>query len=157
VTAIFRERLQNVFAAEGLDAGRHCVFFDRLPFEGFVAHAAACDLFLDSPGWSGCNSALEGMATNLPIVTHRGDLMRARHCAAILEMIGMPECIADTLEDFVDIAARMGKNVDLRDSFRERIDRGKEEIYRDLGSIGALENFIERAVRADPQSDPGQK
>ena len=148
VTGIFRERLDKTFAAEGLDAKRHCAFLNRLPFEQFMAHSAACDLFLDSPGWSGCNSALEGIATNLPIVTHRGGLMRGRHCTAILEMIGMCECIADTIEDFVAMAIRMGKDPDLRRSFQERIDRGKEAIYLDLSSVRALEHFIERTVES---------
>jgi protein O-GlcNAc transferase len=146
VTGIFRERLDKVFAAEGLNAEPHCAFFNHLSFEQFMAHSAACDLFLDSPGWSGCNSALEGIATNLPIVTHRGGLMRGRHCAAILEMIGMRECIADTIDDFVAMAIRMGKDSDLRRSFQERIDRGKEAIYRDVSSVRALEHFIERTV-----------
>ena len=38
----------------------------------FVAAVGQCDVFLDSIGWSGCNSALESLPHNLPIVTMPG-------------------------------------------------------------------------------------
>ena len=68
-----------------------------------------CDVFLDSIGWSGCNSTLESLACNLPIVTLRGALMRGRHSAAILQMMGIGETIAGSIEDYIGIAARLGE------------------------------------------------
>ena len=67
----------------------------------FVAAVGQCDVFLDSIGWSGCNSALESLPHNLPIVTMPGALMRGRHSAAILQMMGVTETIAATVDDYV--------------------------------------------------------
>ena len=100
--------------------------------------SAACDVFLDSPGWSGCNSVLEGIATDLPVVTHRGALMRARHSAAILDMMGLGETIADTVEDFVAIAIRMGRDAEYRRFLRERIGQTKSAIYADKEAVLGL-------------------
>lgn len=154
VTAIFRERLAAAFAAQGLLADRYCSFVDRLSPARFSAISGATDVFLDTPGWSGCNSALEAAAADLPIVTHRGDLMRARHSAGILEMIGMKEAIADTVEGFVAIAIALGRDADHRQHMRERLARSKEAVYRDGAAIRGLEDFIVKAVATDRYATP---
>jgi tetratricopeptide (TPR) repeat protein len=62
---------------EALRADYHCVFLNRLSQSKFVAAAGLSDVFLDSIGWSGCNSALECLTQALPIVTFEG-----RQCVA---------------------------------------------------------------------------
>ena len=66
--------------------------------------AGLSDVFLDSIGWSGCNSALECLTRALPIVTFEGATMRGRHSAAIPRMIGVEDTIATTVDDYVAIA-----------------------------------------------------
>ncbi len=146
VNGIFRDRLDRAFAAKGLSAAQHCIFYERVDPDRFAAMSALCDVFLDSPGWSGCNSVLEGIATDLPVVTHRGALMRARHSAAILGMMGLDETTADTVEDFVAIAIRMGRDAEYRRFLRERIRQTKPVIYEDKATLLGLEDFIQRAV-----------
>lgn len=152
VTERFRRRLLRVFAAEGIDARRHVVMLSRLTTADFVGVAGVCDVFLDSIGWSGCNSALECLAANLPIVTWPGPLMRARHCAAILRMLGVTETIAASLDDYVDIAVRLARDPALRAALRERMAASRPRLYADPAPVRALEAFIEGIVRR-PTSD----
>jgi predicted O-linked N-acetylglucosamine transferase (SPINDLY family) len=90
-------------------AEHHCVFLNRMSQSQFVAAAGLCDVFLDSIGWSGCNSALECLPQALPIVTLDGATMRGRHSAAILRMIDVTDTIAATVDDYVAIATRLGQ------------------------------------------------
>ena len=80
----------------------------------FVAAINQCDIFLDSIGWSGCNSTMESLACNLPIVTTPGPLMRGCHSSAILQMMGVTETIAGSAEDYISIAERLANNPDER-------------------------------------------
>jgi len=148
VTNIFRERLNGAFARKGIAAEKHCVFLKRLDIHRFSAATAACDVFLDNIGWSGCTSTLEAIATNIPIVTHRGEFMRGRHSAAMLQMMGLSEFIADTAEGLLSQAVRMGKDPALRQAMRERITSTKSAIYEDDSPIKDLADFIEHAVEA---------
>ena len=75
--------------AAGRKAGDHCVFVPRMSPHRFVAAIGQCDIVLDSIGWSGCNSTLEGLAHDTPIATMSGSLMRGRHTTAILKMMGV--------------------------------------------------------------------
>lgn len=147
VTEVFQARLDRVFAAHGLSWRDHCVFLDALNQSEFVAAQGLCDVFLDSVGWSGCNSTLESLAHDLPIVTMPGGLMRGRHSAAILQMMGVTDTIAPTLDDYVAIAARLAHAPDERKSLSQRIAESKHKVYRDRACIEGLEEFLERVAR----------
>ena len=147
VTEIFRSRLQNAFAAIGRQVDDHCVFLDRLSARDFPAVMGLCDVFLDSIGWSGCNSTLESLTCDLPIVTMPGSLMRSRHSAAILRMIGVAETIAASIEDYVRIAAKLADDHEWRMTLSHAIAVGKHKVCKDMAPILALEDFLEDAVR----------
>jgi predicted O-linked N-acetylglucosamine transferase (SPINDLY family) len=147
VTEMFRARLDRAFEAVGLNAGDHCVFLPRLAPDRFVAALGQCDVVLDSIGWSGCNSILESLVHNLPIVTFAGEMMRGRHTAAILDMMDISETTARTIDEYVSIAGLLGRTSAKRAELSAEIANKKHRVYRDRTCIAALEAFLDRAVR----------
>lgn len=153
ITALFAERLDRAFAAFGLRAADHCVFLPRLSQQKFVAAIGACDAVLDSIGWSGCNSILESLVHDLPIVTLTGALMRGRHAAAILTMMDVPETITTSLDAYVAAAVRIARDDAWRSALSDKIARNKYRLYRDRDCIAALEDFLiaqARRITATP-------
>lgn len=146
ITELFQRRLGRAFAAEGLRAEDYCVFLPRLSVERYIGAMGQCDIFLDSIGWSGCNSTMQSLTHDLPIVTLPGVLMRARHSAAILQMMGVTETIARSLDDYVSIAGSLGADPAKRQAIRGEIAAGKHRVYRDRACIAALEDFLECAA-----------
>jgi predicted O-linked N-acetylglucosamine transferase (SPINDLY family) len=146
-TEIMQARLARAFARHGLDAQTYCAFLPRMSQGKFVAAAGLADIMLDSIGWSACNSALESLAHDLPIVTYAGPLMRGRHCAAILEMLGVPETIAATSDDVVRIAVELAGCPETRRTILDRMAQRKQRLYFDRAPVRALEDFLEGAVR----------
>jgi protein O-GlcNAc transferase len=146
ITDMFRARLDRAFKAVGLKAEDHCVFLPRLAPDRFVAAIGQCDVVLDSIGWSGCNSVLEGLIHNLPIVTLAGEMIRGRHTAAILGMMDIRETTAQTIEEYVSIAALLGCNTANRRELSTVMAGRKQRIYRDRACIAALEAFLTEAV-----------
>ncbi len=147
VADVFQARIARAFSAYGLVTSDYCVFLDSMDQNSFIAAQGLCDVFLDSIGWSGCNSAMEGLQSNLPIVTVPGALMRGRHSMAILQMMGVTETIANTLDDYVAIAVRLAAAPAERQALSRRIAKHKQRLYRDRACITALEDFLECAVR----------
>ncbi|MGB8843948.1 MAG: tetratricopeptide repeat protein, partial [Aliidongia sp.] len=146
VTAIFRTRLEAAFAALGLDAGRFCRILPHMSAKRFAGVTAESDVFLDSIGWSGCNSALEALGQGLPIVTLAGVLMRGRHSAAILAMLGLPELIAATIEDYVALAVELGRDPERRQALSARIARDRHRLYHDQACLDGLARYLEDAA-----------
>jgi predicted O-linked N-acetylglucosamine transferase (SPINDLY family) len=148
VTELFRARLGRAFAAHGLDAARHCVFLPRLSEPQFRAALGQCDAILDSVGWSGCNSTLESLVHDLPIVTLPSEFMRGRHTLAILRRMGIEDTIAATPDEYVSLAVRLARDPDWRAAVSAKIAANKARLYRDRACITALEEFMVAAVRA---------
>jgi protein O-GlcNAc transferase len=146
VTELFRQRLERAFARRGLSAAEFVRFAPRLDQAQFAALCGEADIFLDSIGWSGCNSTFEALAASVPVVTLAGALMRGRHSSAILAMAGVTDTTAATVDEFIAIAARLAQDEAWRSEVRKQLAAGKARIYGDLAPVRALENFIERCV-----------
>jgi protein O-GlcNAc transferase len=147
VTDVFRRRLDRAFAKFGLNATEHCCFLPRLHQDRFLAATGVCDVFLDSIYWSGFNSTLESLPYNLPIVTMAGPLMRGRHSMAILTMMGVTDTIAQTTDEYVSVAIRLGQDAAWRQDIKAKIASNKHRIYRDRDCVAGLEQFLDRVVR----------
>ncbi len=141
-TNIFRQRLADAFEQFQLNYQDHCVFLPRLDKKAFAGTTAIADVYLDNLGWSGCNTTMESIADNLPIVTLPGELMRCRHTAAILQMMGVVETIAQTKEEYIQIAVHLGQNPSYRQDISQKIAVNKHKCYGDLEPVRALENFL---------------
>ena len=65
-----------------------------------------------------------------------------------LQMMGVTDTIAETIDDYVAIAARLANNPAERQALRERMKASAHKVYRDRACITALENFLDRAARS---------
>jgi predicted O-linked N-acetylglucosamine transferase (SPINDLY family) len=120
----------------------------RLTADDFLAAMGAFDIVLDSIGWSGCNSTLDSLVHNLPIVTSAGKFMRGRHTAAVLEMMNMGDTVAEDLSQYVVRAGSLGREPQRRKEFSDRIAQNKHRIYEDTACIRGLETFLAAALRS---------
>jgi predicted O-linked N-acetylglucosamine transferase (SPINDLY family) len=156
ITDAFRARLVAAFKARGMDTARHCVFLPRMSPDRFAAAVGACDIVLDSIGWSGGNTTLEGLGHALPIVTISGPFMRGRHTRAILTMMGVTGTIAATVDEYVALAVRLALDRGWRDAVAPQMAENEYRVYRDQTCIHGLETFLDRVARESPtaRADP---
>ena len=103
-------------------------------------------MILDTIGWSGGKSTLDCLAMNPAIVTLPGSFMRGRHAAAILRRIGCEETVAETIDEYIAIAARLGLDAAYRLRLRRAVAGSKHLAFRDTSYIRALEAFLTAAV-----------
>ncbi|MBG1265061.1 tetratricopeptide repeat protein [Nostoc sp. WHI] len=153
ITEVFRQRLNHAFTALGLDHQKHCLFLSSLNDKKFAGTTALADVFLDSIGWSGCNSTLESIAHNIPVVTLPGELMRGRHSLAILKMMGIEETIASNKAEYIQIAIRLGKDAEYRQYISQQVADNKHKLYGDLKPVRALEDLLLQLVNKPRQFD----
>lgn len=146
-TEQFRARIGNAFRKFNLNADEFVVMLPFLDVNKYNALYHIADIFLDPIGWSGCNSALEAISCNLPIVTLPGAFMRSRDCFAILALMHVQETIASSLDEYVRIAVKLGKDPTWRRYISDKISANKDLIYYDTKCITALEQFFEDAAK----------
>jgi len=143
-TATFRDRMERAFAARGLSFSARSVILPMMPPTEFAAVTRLMDVGLDTIGWSGCNTTLETLACDVPVVTLPGSNTRARHASAFLTMMGVTETIAESADDYIEIAVRLGKDPAWRRTISEKVASTKARCYRDRNCVTALEEFLER-------------
>ncbi len=143
-----RRRLEAAFDRSQLDFDDFVAFIpwqDRPEFHGLLKRA---DVFLDTVGFSGFNTAVQAMQCGLPIVTGDGRFMRGRLASGILKRLGLAELIALSEEDYVELAVRLARDNEFREHIRERIVASRHVLFADVAPIRALEEFLVRvAVR----------
>ncbi len=147
VTERFITRLKKTFSSFKIDYEKYVVFLPHLSPERYHLLNSVSDIFLDTIGWSANNSTFEAINFNLPVVTLRGKLMRQRHSAGILTMMGLTETIANSVDEYVEIAVRLGKDVKWRKQISEKIVAKKHRLYDDRKCIDGLEEFLVKAVK----------
>jgi predicted O-linked N-acetylglucosamine transferase (SPINDLY family) len=155
VTAAFRDRLTRAFAASGLSFDARCRILPRLDERTYLALNRAADLFLDTPDWSGGNTCLEALACGLPVVTLPGAFLRGRHSAAMLAALGLDapgplRLVAVDADDYVQIAARMCRDPDLRAAARAHIDAHADaRLFAQTAPVRAMEDALIAAATPD--------
>lgn len=147
VTACFKDRIRKHFKQRGLDPVRHLVFLPRLSGIGFGNICGACDIFLDSLGWSGNNTSLEAIWRGVPIITVPGTMMRGRHAAANLAMAGHSATVCSSVEEYVRMAIDLANSPDRRKQLARELRLKRGGAFGDLECVRGLEELLEREIR----------
>jgi predicted O-linked N-acetylglucosamine transferase (SPINDLY family) len=142
-----RERCRDAFVAAGVAAERVEILPPLRDAADHLALYGRVDIALDLLVYNGTTSTCEALWMGVPVVTLRGDRHAARVGASILTTTGLTSLIAETEEDYVEIATRLAGDLDaladlragLRESMRAsplcdaaRFARAIERAYREL-------------------------
>ena len=140
--APFERRLASAFARAGVDFQAHVRFVPRLSQENFFGLLARSHAMLDSPGFSGFNTAMQAIECACPIVAWEGEAMRSRFASAILRQMGLDECVCNDPATFVARAVRLCDDKAYADELRGRIAARREPLFGDRGTVVALGELL---------------
>jgi protein O-GlcNAc transferase len=117
--------LRREAAARGIDVAR-LIFAPRL--EHLADHLARyrhAGLFLDTLPYNAHTTAIDALWAGVPVVTCLGRTFVGRGAASALHAVGLPELVAENLEDYEALAARLaGAQGELR-AIRDRLARNR--------------------------------
>ena len=147
LTSILKERLQLAFANAQLDANQFLRFIPFLKKEEFHGLMQKSDLYLDTIGFSGFNTALQAMACDLPVVAMEGTKMRGRLASSILNRIGLADLVCQSVGNYIHLVVELIQNQALLKSYKGRIAQSKTLLFNDLEPIRALESFLIQRTR----------
>lgn len=135
-------RLETTFARRELDFHRHVKFIPWQNSAGYHGLLKRADVFLDTVGFSGFNTAMQALECGLPVVTREGRFLRGRLASGILRRMGLPELVTKTSEDYVDLAVRLAQDAEFSMRIRGRIDSSRDVLVGDIAPIRAMEEFL---------------
>lgn len=139
-------RLQQACAAAGVAFEERITIHPRLSSADFHAAQGQADFLLDSIGWSGGVTAFEAFAQQRPIVSLPGKLMRARHTAAMLSVMELPELIAADIEDYLNIATRLAQSPQLLTDLQTCIAARNHRLFAHDATHAAFADWLANVV-----------
>jgi protein O-GlcNAc transferase len=134
--------LRQRFATTVPDVADRIVFIRRLQQPQFMNFLSLIDVMLDPFPYGGGNSSLEAFSFGVPVVTLPTEFLRGRITQAFCRRLGVDECIARNLADYIAIATRLGTNPEFRHQLRNKIFAGQSQIFEDDSAVRDLEHFF---------------
>lgn len=144
----WEEKLRQRFSMTLADVLDRIRWLDPMPRAEFLNLLAVCDVLLDPIHFGGGNTSYEALALGVPLVTLPSPLMRGRITSALYRKMGMQDCVANSGQEYVDLAVALGTNPSLREAVRAKILATNSLLFEDLSAVRELEAFFERAVEA---------
>ncbi len=139
-------RLEQAFVAEGVDFAAHVVLVPWHLTPWFYGLMHRADVFLDTIGFSGFNTAIQAIECGLPVVTVEGNFMRGRLASGILREMEMDELVAADTAAYEDIAVRLAQDAAYRQDVRTRLLERRTRLFDDVETVRALERFLESVM-----------
>jgi predicted O-linked N-acetylglucosamine transferase (SPINDLY family) len=107
---------------------------------------------LDTTRWSGGNITLDALSVGLPVVTRRGEFMRGRQSAGMLDLLGIPELVVADERAYLTIALELGRNKSYRNSLSARIIAAHDQLFDRPEPIVALQAILLELAGGDRRS-----
>lgn len=109
------------FARRGIDRDRVDMSCELPPNRSHFDLYRRIDIMLDVFPWSGHATACEALWMGVPVVTLRGSRHAGRMVASLLQTVGRPAWIANTQEEYLNIARNLASNLDELATTRARL------------------------------------
>lgn len=118
-TNLAREAESRGIAAERL------VFAPRVATPDHLARQKLADLFLDTLPYNAHTTASEALWMGLPVLTLRGRTFAGRVAASLLLAVGLPELVAETLDDYEVLALALARDPAALAYLKSRLEQNR--------------------------------
>ncbi len=141
------ELLKRRFALTLPDVLSRIRFLPVLRFAEYLSLLMCSDALLDTRPFGGGTTSLEGLAVGTPIVTLPSRLLRGRITYALYKQMNVLDCVASSPQEYVDIATRLGKDIEYRQAIRQKILASNSALFENSQGIRELEQFFRDVVK----------
>jgi len=109
------------FNDQGIASERITLMSRTTNTEEHLAAYTLIDIALDPFPYNGTTTTCEALWMGVPVVALRGCTHAARVSASLLQRVGLPELIADSIEEYIDLAVNLAANSKLIERYRQTI------------------------------------
>ncbi len=121
-------------------------FLPSMSEEKFNRLLDCADVLLDSFPFCGGNTSFESFAIGKPVVTLPSEYLRGRVTYAMYREMGIDDCVAADIEEYVSIALRLATDPDFNLEICNKIRETNVELFERSESIVEFSDFFRRVV-----------
>jgi predicted O-linked N-acetylglucosamine transferase (SPINDLY family) len=105
------------------------------------------DVVLDTPAYSASLTGYDAFSLGVPIVTLPGQYMVQRYARGLYSQMGISELVADSEDEYVDLAVRLGREDGFRENISQKIVERGAVLYECPSVVGEYERFFVQATK----------
>ena len=139
---LWQARLEERFAGAMPDLADRIVFRPFARREEFQSLLIEADCVLDPFHFSGGVTTHTALALGVPVITLGGDLFRASMSAGIYAQAGIADCVANSREQYVELALGFAADRERRARVRAKIIAGHARIFDTRDAVEVLGDWI---------------
>ena len=140
--SVFRQRLERIFVQNNMELKNHIVFLRWVSPAQFKSILLQADLYLDSIGFSGFNTAIQAIESGLPLITLQGRFLRGSFASGMLKKLGLGELIATNVHEYIEKTQKLLNDPALWGKISVQLTDNREILFNDVAPIRAFENFL---------------
>lgn len=123
--------------------------------EEFLSILTQADVILDTPWFNGGVTSYIVLGVGTPFVTWPSELFRGRMTYGMYRQMGLSDCVAESLEEYVRLAVALGADPARRDAIRQQILERNAALYGNLDAVREFADFLVSPVAASPRAASG--
>jgi protein O-GlcNAc transferase len=139
--------LRARFARTLADVADRIVWLPFLSRDDYFRLVAVADVVLDALPFGAGTTAYDVFSLEQPLVTLPGEYNVGRYTLACYRRMGLPDLIAESPDQYVQLAVRVGTDREFRQFVRMRIAERSEVLFDDQVAVDEHVRFFSEAVR----------
>jgi predicted O-linked N-acetylglucosamine transferase (SPINDLY family) len=142
-TELLKQRLRQTLPAV---INQRLGFVPRLSLADYFNLIAIADVMLDPLHFGGGITTLDALAIGIPIVTLPSHFLRGRVAYYCYKQMGMMDCVANSSQEYINIALRLGTDSSYRDTIKARILATNQVLYENREAVQELEQWLRKQI-----------
>jgi len=142
-THTFARRLQQSIDAEDIP---RCHIVERVSSERFIDFIKIADVLLHPFPFDGSRTSADSIAAGIPYVTLPTEYLRGRMGASFLRTMNIPELVARSITEYVDIAVRLSVDEHFFAMIKDAVEKRSWLIWEDMEVPFAWTKFLSSSV-----------
>ena len=149
--------LRRAAAAHGVDPQR-LVFAPRVPEAEHLARQRLADLFLDTQPYNAHTTASDALWSGLPLLTSLGTSFPGRVGASLLQAVGLPELVTQSLAEYEARALQLAQDPALLRALRDKLrdNRLSQPLFNTAGFARDIEAAYTTMWEITKRGEPPQ-
>jgi protein O-GlcNAc transferase len=118
------------------------IWLHLMPLERYLRLTQLCDALLAPIHFGAGRSTLDALAVGSPVVTYQGRYLKSRITYAAYKQIGFDELIAESEEEYVQLALRLARDSSWQREIRRAIRERSAPLFENESAISEFNGFL---------------
>ena len=116
-----RQRLETIFSSNSVEPDRLLLVNKTIDIKEHLSLLSEMDILFDTYPYNGTTTTCESLWMGVPVVTLAGESHVSRVGASLLTSVGLPELIANSEEEYREIAIRLASDKERLAAYRNSL------------------------------------